>query len=428
MAKKKEDIDPKQKNMVRKNIPVFLPNMGDEECKAVTEVLKSQWTGLGPKTDQFEKDFSIYLGSTPEHPVYSVAVNSATAGLHLALRAAEIKPGDEVITTPVTFASTVEAILYNRAIPVFADTEYGTLNISPEDVRRKITPKTRAILPVHYGGHPVDLEALEQIAKEHNLIIIEDCAHAAGASYKGRKIGNSNRSEPEREPSNSKRVQDKNLCIFSFHSVKNISCGDGGMITTTDKETADRLKQMRWMGINKDTYARSDGKYKWDYSIDEQGWKYHMNDITAAIGIEQLKKLDKMNARRRTICALYDREFSKLKIEGLPIDIPEMKPWPMTESARHNYVLKISKDVKEDMGEYREELIAFLGERGISVGVHYRPIYLHPRYAIYDKQDTPIAQEVWTKILTLPVFPDMTDMEAYYVVKSVEDFFKKKKN
>jgi perosamine synthetase len=412
--------------MVRPNIPVFKPFMGKEEIKAITEVLESGWIGMGSKCELFEKNFAEYTGAK-----HAISLNSATAALHLALRAAGIKEGDEVITSPMTFASTVEAILYNGGVPVFADIEYGTMNISPEDIRRKITPKTRAILPVHFGGHPCDMETIITIAREKNLVVIEDAAHACGASY-----GSPLKADENSETLGGKKIGcGQNLTCFSFHAVKNLATGDGGMITTDNPEIDARLRKMRWMGISKDTFSREKGGYEWDYDIVEQGWKYHMNDITAAIGIEQLKKLDKMNTRRRKICDIYDKEFTKLKKDptiGKMIEIPEVKEWKGLVHARHNYVLKIIKISKEkgcseeDMGEYREQLIAFLGERGISVGVHYRPIYLHPRYAPYNKHNTPVTDSVWQKIITLPVLPDLTDLEALYIVRCVEDFLRGK--
>ena len=384
--------------MVRKIIPVFKPFMGKEEIEAVAEVLNSGWIGMGPKTEQFEKDFQSYTGAP-----YAISTNSCTAALHLAIRAAGIKEGDEIITSPMTFASTVEAILYNGGVPVFADIEYGTMNINPIDIEKRITSKTKAIVPVHFGGHPCNMAAINKIAADHGLAVVEDAAHACGASYAdGTKVGNG-----------------KNLTCFSFHAVKNLALGDGGMITCTDDTINARLKKMRWMGISKDTYARDkSGKYKWDYDIVEQGWKYHPNDIMCAIGIEQLKKLDKMNTRRRKIAELYTKELSK---EPFPaeIELPEDrsgKPgYEKMIHARHNYVIKL-KTLD------REGLIAYMAEQGITLGVHYKPLYHHPRYKPYDKKDTPVCEEIWKKIVTLPVFPDMTDLEALFIINKIKEY------
>lgn len=383
--------------MVRKIIPVFKPFMGKEETDAVAEVLNSGWIGMGPKTEQFEKDFANYTGAP-----YAVGTNSCTASLHLAMRAAGIKEGDEVITSPMTFASTVEAILYNGGIPVFADIEYGTMNLNPIDIVKRITPKTKAIVPVHFGGHPCDMAAINKIAADHGLVVVEDAAHACGASYfDGTKVGSS-----------------KNLTCFSFHAVKNLALGDGGMITCADDSINAHLRKMRWMGISKDTYARDkSGKYKWDYDIVEQGWKYHPNDIMCAIGVEQLKKLDKMNARRRKIAELYDNELKKepfaSEVETPKIDFKFNK----MVHARHNYVIKL-KTID------REGLIAYMAEQGITLGVHYKPLYYHSRYKPYSKGigDTPICEDVGQRIVTLPVFPDLTDMEVYFIIKKLEEY------
>ena len=344
-----------------KLIPVFRPSMGKEEIDAVAKVIKSKWIGMGEKTEEFEKEFAKYI-NVP----FAIGTNSATAALHLALRAAGIKFGDEVITTAMTFASTVEAILYNDATPIFADIEYGTMNIDPMDIEKKITPKTKAIIPVHFGGHPCNMDAIMDIAKKYKLQIIEDAAHACGGMYGGRYAGQ-------------KVGSLGNLTCFSFHAVKNLATGDGGMITTTDKNLAAKIKKMRWMGISKDTYQRSNGKYKWDYDIIEQGWKYHPNDILSAIGLEQLKKLDTMNNRRRNICSLYNTLFNAKKLN---INIPAIAEDIL--HARHNYIIKLPEHID------REELIAFLADNNISTGVHYKPLYYHPRYSQYNKNDTPI--------------------------------------
>lgn len=371
-----------------KNIPVFKPSIGEEEISLLREVFNSGWIGLGPKTEEFEKLFAKYTGAQ-----HAIALNSCTAALHLAMLAHDIKNGDEVITTPITFASDAEAILYVGATPVFADVQYGTLNIDPKDIERKITNKTKALLIVHYGGHPCDMDEIETIAKKHNLVIIEDASHACGSEYMGQKIGGS-----------------KNTTCFSFHAVKNLATGDGGMITTHDLDLNHRKRRLRWMGISKDTHLRAKGGYQWDYDVTEQGFKYHMNDINAAIGIIQLKKLDMMNQKREEIALRYNKSFSELKDQ---IDLSEIKP--NVKSARHNYVVKIKK-------KDREELIKFLQEKGISAGVHYKPLYLHPHYSKYNKNNTPVADSVWRQIVTLPLYPDMTDEDMKRVINSVREF------
>jgi len=379
--------------MIKENIPVFKPSMGKEECDIVNEVIKSGWIGMGPKTKQFEKEFAEYIKSK-----YAVSFNSATAALHLALKVLDIKKGDEIITTPMTFASTTESILYNNAVPVFADIDYGTMNIDPKSIERKITKKTKAILIVHFGGHSCDMDKIMKIAKKNKLIIIEDAAHACGGcyggKYKGKKIGSLG-----------------NITCFSFHAVKNLAMGDGGMITCNNEDTINKLKRIRWLGISKDTYQRSDGKYKWDYDIVEEGYKYHTNDISASIGIIQLHKLDWMNNKRRGICSLYDSIFRKMKT---PIDIPKISKSIL--HARHNYVIKLPDNID------REELIQYMSQKKISLGVHYKPIYFHPRYSKLNKKDTPITEKIWKRIVTLPVYPDLKKPEAKEIAKLINAF------
>jgi perosamine synthetase len=312
--------------------------------------------------------------------------------LHLALIAAGVKKGDEVITTPVTFASTAEVIMYVGAKPVFADIDPRTLNIDPRSVAKKITKRTKAILPVHYGGQPCDMDELNAIARKHHLAIVEDAAHAAGSSYKGQKIGGG-----------------KNLAVFSFHAVKNIATGDGGMITTDNAATDKRLRSLRWMGINKSTREReTKGGYRWDYDIArEGGFKYHMNDIAAALGLAQLKKLDGMNRKRREIARVYDTMFAGTKVK--PVE-----QLPQRVNARLNYCIVLDKSVP------REKFIAYLAAQGISTGVHYKPLYHHPRYrALGSAKSTPIAESVWKHMLLLPCHPSMSLGDARRVANAV---------
>jgi len=368
-------------------IPIFRPSMGEEEIEAVAEVLKSGWIGLGPKTKEFEKKFAEYIGAK-----YAVALNSCTAALHLALNVLSINSG-EVITTPITFVSTAHAILYNNATPVFADVQEDTLNIDPVDIERKITGRTKAIIPIHYGGYPADMDEILDIALEYDLYVIEDAAHACGAEYKGKKAGSLG-----------------DIGCFSFHAVKNLATGDGGMITTNDKEVYEKLLKLRWLGINKSTYQRDSKGYSWYYDVESVGFKMHMNDITAAIGLVQLKKLDKMNGRRREIVKRYNEAFEDLDWIETPIERDYVK------SSLHNYVIKVNK------GD-RNELIAYLADKGISAGVHYMPLYLHPIYKkLGIKGDCPVADRVWRKVLTLPLYPDMTEEDVDNVISAVKSF------
>ena len=377
-------------------IPVFQPDYDHRETKAVTEVLKSGWIGLGPKTEEFEKKFAQSVGSP-----YAIALNSATAALHLSLLAAGIGKGDEVIVPSLTFVSTAHAVLYVGAKPVFADIDKDTLCIDPADVIKKITKKTRAIIPVHYGGHPCDMDALNAIANDHKLTIIEDASHACGSSYHGKKIGSISP-----------------FTCFSFHAVKNLATGDGGMITVKDKTVAQHLRKLRWVGINKDTWDRlevvsgekSYRGYGWYYEVEELGYKCHINDITAAIGLVQLQKLESSNALRRSLAKRYTRALETLS----QIICPTIQPHMIT--AQHNYVIRCND---------RDKLHLYLRDLGISTGVHYMPVHLQPYY----KKRHPnirlsITESVWPNLLTLPLYPQLTEKKQDYILACIKKYYR----
>ena len=373
-----------------KKIPLFRPYYDSREVKALEKVLLSGWIGMGPKTKEFEESFAKYVGAK-----YGVALNSATSALQLALEVLNIGKGDEVITTPLTFASSSECILQVGAIPVYADVEEETLNINPSKIEELITQKTKAILIVHYGGQPCDIDKIQSIAKKHKLHVIEDAAHACGASYKGKKIGGND-----------------NLTCFSFHAVKNLATGDGGMITTNDPAIDKKLRLMRWLGIDKSTYDRNTvGKYLWDYNIDTKGYKNHMNDIAATLGIVQLSKLDKMNAKRKKISDTYSKIFSDSK-NIIPLKIKSDRL-----SSHHIYCVKLD-------GIDRADLMAHLSEKGISTGVHYKPLFHHTRYKKFNKKNTPVVESVWQNILSLPVFPGMEMDDVKRVANEIKKYIK----
>ncbi len=366
-------------------IPVFRPSYDDREAEAVAAVLKSGWVGLGPKVEEFERKFARYIGVK-----YAVAVNSCTAALHLALKVTDVSL-HEVITTPMTFVATNHAIRYAGGIPVFADIYCDTLNIDPDSIERCITPSTRVIVAVHYGGHACEMDAIDCLSKKHNLTVIEDAAHGCGGEYKGKKIGSLG-----------------DIGCFSFHAVKNLATGDGGMVTTNDKKVCDKLRKLRWMGISKGTWDRDskNGGYSWYYDVDEIGFKYYMNDITAAIGIVQLSKLDEMNDVRRNVAALYNEAFADVDwIETSTVD-------RHVKTSQHNYVIKVDD---------RNGLHSFLKSSGISSGVHYIP---SNHYAMYKdcNYPTPVCESVWVRLITLPMFPDMTAGEIDKVIDTVKSF------
>lgn len=369
-------------------IPVFRPKINKEEIlPELAKIFDSGWIGLGPKTQEFEERFAEYIGVK-----YAVGVNSATAALHLACYVLDLKEGDEVIVPSMTFVSTALAPLYCRATPVFADIEGDTLCLDPADVEKKVTSRTKAIIPVHYGGHACRMDEIMEIASRHNLYVIEDVAHGCGGKYKNHILGSIGL-----------------MGCFSFHAVKNLPTGDGGMITTSDEKIYNELKKLRWVGIDKGTWDRSEKKgYSWQYSVDKLGFKYHMNDITAVIGLAQLQVLDEHNLIRRNYARKYDETFEDLRW----IETPVEKDYAY--SARHNYVVKVPM---------RNELNEYLRISGISTGVHYEPIH-HYKVFGNKKADVAITEKVWPKLLTLPLYPDMTEDEFEKVVSEMIEFGK----
>ncbi|MGB7340547.1 MAG: DegT/DnrJ/EryC1/StrS family aminotransferase [Phototrophicaceae bacterium] len=374
--------------LIDEPIQLFKPYHGEEEIEAVSEVLRSGWWGQGPKTAELEEKFADYV----ESPL-AVSVNSATAGLHLALRVAEVE-GSEVISTPMTFVSTNHAILYNNATPVFADVRQDTLNIDVNEIERKITKKTKAIMVVDYGGHPAQLDEILALADAHNLVVIEDAAHAAGARYKGRAVGSISP-----------------MTTFSFHPVKNLATGDGGMVTTSNEEWAERIKRLRWVGINKSTWQRADGddgsKYNWEYDVDEAGYKYHTNDINSAIALVQLGRLSFTNGRRREICALYDEGLKGIDWLDLPIEKDYV------HSSRHNYVIRLNN---------RDKLADWMRDHRVGSGMHYIPNHLYNMYKPYVTEPLPVIEREWLRCLTLPLHPNMTDEDVAYIIDVIRQF------
>lgn len=369
-------------------IQVFKPTHSEEEVEAVAEVIRSGWWGQGPKTAELEKQFAEFV-----HAPHAVSVNSATAALHLALMLLDVK-GAEVISPSLTFVSTNHAILYNGGIPVFADIDPETLCIDPEDIARRVTPRTKAIIAVHYGGHPADLDRIYAIARAHNLTVIEDAAHAAGASYKGQMIGSISP-----------------LTCFSFHPVKNLATGDGGMITLSDSEWDKRLRKLRWVGISKDTWSRSDtgdvSQYSWYYNVEELGFKYHTNDIMAAIALVQLRRLPQTNARRQAIASLYDSGLADLGWLKRPV----VRDYART--ARHNYVIRL---------DGRDEFMAYLRDKGIATGMHYIPNHLYDMYRPYVTAPLPVTEREWKRLVTLPLYPDLSDEQVRYIIDAIRAY------
>jgi perosamine synthetase len=369
-----------------KPIPVFKPKINkDAVFRELSDVFDSGWLTLGPKTNQFEEQFAKCVGAS-----HAVALNSATAALHLSCRAIDLGQGDEVILPALTFVATGLAPLYCRATPVFADIEPDTLCLDPIDIERKITSRTKAIIPVHFAGHAARMDEILAIARRHNLVVIEDAAHAMGASYKGRSLGTIGATG-----------------CFSFQAVKNLTTGDGGMLVAEGEELVNRIRRLRWFGISKETWERSDdAAYSWDYSVDECGFKYHMNDVVAAIGLAQLREVGPHNQARRRIVEQYNAAFSTVGWITVPVE----KPY--THSSWHAYVARVPR---------RDELIRYLSLREITATVHYRPIHHHRVFNGIDAE-VPVTEREWTKLLTLPLYPDMTDNEVGRVIDAILSF------
>ncbi|MFC1649273.1 GNAT family N-acetyltransferase [Patescibacteria group bacterium] len=381
-------------------IPLFKPHYGRDEIGKVNKVLKSGWIGLGPETEEFERKFAKYVGSK-----YAVALNSATSALHLALIVSDVKKGDEVIVPALTFVSTAHVAEYLKAKPVFADLQKDTLCLNPSEVEKNITNKTKAIVVVHYGGHPGNMDELLKIAKRYNITLIEDAAHACGSKYYDKMIGNVGP-----------------LTCFSFHAVKNLATGDGGMITTNDKKVADKLKSLRWMGINKSTWGRIENvtrkgapkkSYGWYYEVDALGYKYHMNDIAAALGLAQLEKLDRVNEKRRRLAGVYTKALDSIPEIECPTTLDGVI------SSQHNYAIRLDN---------RDKLYLYLKHNNISTGVHYLPLHMQPYYSKRHKNtQLPVTESEWKRILLLPLFPSLTKKEQEYIISKVAEFFDNKK-
>lgn len=379
----------------KKFLPFALPDIGEEEINEVVDSLRSGWLTTGPKTKRFESDFESFLGAG----VTALAVNSATAGLHLALEASGIGPGDEVITTTFTFTSTAEVIRYLGAHPVFVDIEPISLNIDPSLIEKAITAKTKAIIPVHLGGLPCDMNAILQIARKHNLKVIEDAAHAFPVGYKGKMIG----------------TLDSDVTVFSFYATKTITTGEGGMLVTKDPKIAARVRTMRLHGIDRDAFDRyTSDKPSWYYEIVAPGYKYNMTDIAASIGIHQLKKADVFKDRRSQIAHAYLKE-----LESLPIELPSSY-LNNGDNAWHLFQIRIKKGAPLS----RDAFIIKMTEEGVGCSVHFIPLHMQPYYKNeygLKESDYPIATEVFKSIVSLPIYPKMTDPDVSFVVEKVRE-------
>ncbi len=369
------------------------PFIGEEEIEEVVKTLRSGWWGTGPKTEQFENEFSEYV-----HSKYALAVNSATAGLHLALKALGVKEGDEVITTPLTFVSTANVIVHNGATPVFADVDPKTWNIDPDQIEKKITKKTKVILPVHLHGRPADMDRIHAIAKKHNLHVVEDAAHAIEAIYHGKKVGS---------------ISD--ITVFSFYVTKNLATGEGGMITTDNEQWSERLRVLRLHGLSRDAWKRYSVTTFNLYEALEPGFKYNLTDIASSLGLHQLRRIESNLKRRAEIWEKYNQAFADEKMLTLPAPVEED-----TRHAMHLYALVIDTD---NLGMSRNVFIDRLIKENIGSGVHFSPVHLHPFYQQtygYKKGDYPHAEHVGDRIISLPLGANLTDQDVQDVIDAVK--------
>lgn len=373
------------------SVPFFRPSIGDEEVAAVVECLRSGWLTTGPKTAEFETKFAEVIGGD----VHALAVNSATAALHLGVDALGVGPGDEVIVPTLTFTATAEVVRYVGATPVFVDCEPDTLCIDPEAVEAAITERTRLIMPVHFAGRMCDMTALRAIADRYGLKILDDAAHALPASHRGQSVG----------------LSGSDITAFSFYANKTMTTGEGGMLVTRDADLARRVRVMRLHGIDRDVFNRfTDAKASWLYDVVAAGYKYNLTDIASAMGIVQLKRHRDFAARRTALAARYDAAFA-----DLPLILPP-QPAPGDSHSWHLYIVQIAAGSKAN----RDQLISALSASGIGTSVHYRPLHQMQFWSTYCKGNNfPVADTYFQRCVSLPLFMAMTDDEQDEVINTV---------
>ncbi len=378
----------------------FLPYgkhwLDQEEINEVVDSLKSNWITTGPKMKLFEANFKKFIGSK-----YAISVNSGTAALHISTSTINLQPGDEVITTPLTFVASANCVVYRGGTPIFADIKKDTYNIDPNEIRKKITSKTKAIIPVHFAGQPCDMDEILEIARENDLYVIEDAAHAIDAEYKGKKIGN---------------ISD--LTIFSFHPVKNITTAEGGMVTTNNDELNDKLLMFRTHGISRDAVKRFGKEGGFYYDMQYLGFRYNLSELHSALGIHQLDKLESFQKKRRQIVEIYNKKLQSIE----EIAIPYVK-----DDIKHSWHLYVIQLELEKLKVDRDFIFKALREENIGVNVHYIPIHYHSYYVDkfgLKKGILPIVEWLFPRIITIPIFPKMSDDDVYDVIDALEKVLK----
>jgi perosamine synthetase len=382
---------------IKVKIPFHRAPIGEEEVRAVSEVIRSGWLTMGPKTLEFEREFAAYVGVK-----YAVAVSSCTAALHLCLEAIGVGEGDEVLVPTTTFTATAEVVTYLGARPVLVDVDPETLNLDVADAQQRINARTRAIIPVHFGGQPCDIAEIHDLASRNKLHVVEDAAHALPASYHGKAVGSISE-----------------MTAFSFYATKTLCTGEGGMVTTDNEDHARRMQMMRLHGISRDAWKRYSSEGSWYYEVNEAGFKYNLTDLQSAIGIAQLSKCHRMWEARRNIAKQYTSAFDEIESLQVPI-VREDRT-----TAWHLYVLRLHL---ERLSIDRDRFIRELDERGVNTSVHFIPLHLHPYYQrkwSYRSTDFPVASAEYYRSLSLPLFPTMTDEEVDSVITAVRNVAKR---
>lgn len=384
-----------------KTVPYGHQSISQKDINAVIKTLKSDYLTQGPKIDEFEKALAKYTGAK-----YAVIFNSGTAALHSAYFALGLKPDDEVITSPITFAATSNAALYLQAKPVFVDIDPLTGNIDPSKIEEAITKKTKLIIPIHYGGMPVDMKNIQVLAKKYNLYIVEDACHALGAKYENEKIGSCKYS---------------NMATFSFHPVKHITTGEGGAVTTNNKKYYEKMQQFKTHGISKHNFKNKskEASGSWYYEMQELGFNYRMSDIAATLGLTQLKKLNEFLEKRRKIASIYNHAF----IDNPYFDIPEESS---NISAYHLYPIRLKPEYKNQ----KNEIFKRMRENGLGVQVHYIPVYLHPYYQQlgYKKGSCKNAEDFYRQEISIPIYPGLSVKDVHKVINLILKIFKEQKH
>lgn len=381
-----------------RQIPYALPLIGDEEIAQVVDSLRSGWITTGPKTREFEQRFARYVGAS-----HAIGLNSCTAALHLALLAAGVGPGDEVVTTPLTFCATVNTILHVGARPVLADVDPQTLCLSPQSAQERMTGRTKVLLPVHYAGCPADLDAFVHLAADRKIKVVEDAAHAIGTMSRGRPVG---------------AIGD--YTCFSFYATKNLTTGEGGMLTTEDGEASDQLRKLGLHGMSRDAWKRYTNAGSWQYQVEAAGFKYNLTDIAAGLGLAQLDRFEAMQEVRLRYVRRYNEAFCDAGFE-LPAD----STLPGDRHSWHLYVLRLDPlKLTLERGQFIEEL----KDRGVGTSVHFIPIHLHPFYQQelgVRPGDFPVTERAYSRMVSLPLYPKMTESDVDYVIEQVLDVARK---